>query len=123
MGIQSQTKPWWFVERYKARLVAKGYSQSYGIDYDETYAPVAKMDSIIILLSIAVAEDYEMLQFDIKTAFLYGTLEEDIYMGAQPQGFEIPRGLECISRKDYMAWNKPVAVGTRSSTNFSPGMT
>ena len=86
------------IDRYKARLVAKGYSQSYGIDYDETYAPVAKADNIRTLLSIAAAEDYELVQFDIKTTFLHGDLSEDIYMD-QPLGFEHPNGKVCHLRK------------------------
>ena len=86
------------IDRYKARLVAKGYSQSYGIDYDETYAPVAKADNIHTLSSIAAAEDYELVQFDIKTTFLHGDLSEDIYMD-QPLGFEHPGGKVCHLRK------------------------
>jgi hypothetical protein len=79
---------------YKARLVAKGYSQSAGIDYGETYAPVASTNSIRMLLSIVAATDAEMIQYDVKTAFLYGKLKEEIYMD-QPKGFEIPGSQVC----------------------------
>ena len=72
--------------RYKARLVAKGFSQRYGLDYDETYAPVAKHDTIRVVLSLVAAYDLEMVQLDIKTAFLYGELNEEIYL-EQPEGF------------------------------------
>lgn len=71
---------------YKARLVAKGYRQKQGIDYDETYSPVAMLKSIRMLLAIAAHYDYEIWQMDVKTAFLNGNLLEDVYM-IQPEGF------------------------------------
>ena len=74
------------VETFKARLVVKGYTQKEGIDYDETFPPVAMLKTIRILLSIAAALDYEIWQMDVKTAFLNGNLDERIYM-QQPEGF------------------------------------
>ena len=74
------------VETYKARLVAKGFRQKHGIDYDETFSPVAMLKSIRILLAIAAYHDYEIWQMDVKTAFLNGNLEEEVYM-SQPEGF------------------------------------
>ena len=75
---------------YKARLVAKGFKQILGVDYDETFSPVAMFKSIRILLAIAAFHDYEIWQMDVKTAFLNGNLEEDVYM-TQPEGFEDPK--------------------------------
>ena len=72
--------------RYKARLVAQGYSQEYGLDYDEVFAPVAKFNSIRSVLAIANELDLEVHQMDVKTAFLNGDLDCEIYM-KQPEGF------------------------------------
>ena len=74
------------VETFKARLVAKGYIQKKGIDYEETFSLVAMLKFIIILLSMAAHYDYKIWQMDVKTAFLNGNLDEEIYM-MQPKGF------------------------------------
>ncbi|GJT78756.1 retrovirus-related pol polyprotein from transposon TNT 1-94 [Tanacetum coccineum] len=74
------------VSRNKARLVAQGYNQQEGIDYDETYAPVARLESIRILLAYACALDFKLFQMDIKSAFLNGFINKEVYV-AQPPGF------------------------------------
>ena len=74
------------LERFKARLVAQGYTQSQGVDYQEVFAPVARYNSIRSLLAVANVCDWEIHQMDVKTAFLHGNLEEEIFM-EQPEGF------------------------------------
>ncbi|GJZ12069.1 retrotransposon protein, putative, ty1-copia subclass [Tanacetum coccineum] len=77
------------IHTYKARLVAKCYTQLYGVDYEETFSPVADIRAIRILISIAAFYDYEIWQMYVKSAFLNGYLDEDIYM-VQPEGFVDP---------------------------------
>jgi hypothetical protein len=68
------------VEKYKAQLVAKGYSQEERIDFDDIFSPIAKLTSIRFLLSIAIDFDLEVEHMDVKTTFLHGDLQEEIYM-------------------------------------------
>lgn len=82
------------VDKYKARLVAVGYSQKKGIDYDKTFSPVAKMSTIRVLLSIAANEGLALKQFDVSTAFLYGSVKEEIYL-RQPEGYDDGTGRVC----------------------------
>jgi hypothetical protein len=108
------------VHTFKARLVAKGYTQSYGIDYEETFSPVAKIKSIRIMLAIAAFYDYEVWQMDVKTAFLNGKLDEEVFM-TQPEGFVDPKhpnkvcklersiyGLKQASRRWNICFNEKV---------------
>lgn len=83
---------------FKARLVAKGYMQQEGVNYVETYAPVARLQTVRILLSVGNKFDLEIHHMDVKTAFLNGDLEEDVYM-KPPQGVEVPKGKVLKLRK------------------------
>src|SRR3954465_1962319 len=99
---------------YKARLVAKGYRQVQGVDYDETFSPVAKLKSVRIMLAIAAYYDYEIWQMDVKMAFLNGILKEELYM-MQPAGFVDPKGANEVCKLERSiyglvqasrSWNK-----------------
>ena len=105
--------------RYKARLVAKGYSQRSGIDYGETYAPVAKHDTLRVFLSIVATFDLEMLQLDIKTAFLYRELDEEIYM-QQPEGYieADQKDLVCRLHKSLYGLKQASRVWNRHFDDF-----
>lgn len=100
--------------RFKARLVAKGFTQEYGVDYEETFAPVLKNSALRVVFGLIASLDLETVLLDVKTAFLYGELEEEIYM-SQPEGFLVPgRELEVCRlikslyglKQAPRAWNK-----------------
>ncbi|RVW83799.1 Retrovirus-related Pol polyprotein from transposon TNT 1-94 [Vitis vinifera] len=96
------------VDRYKARLVAKGFTQSYGIDYQETFAPVAKLNTVHVLLSLAANLDWSLHQLDVKNAFLNGDLEEEVYM-------DIPAGLETTSNFNKVCRLRKSLYGLKQS--------
>ncbi|KAK2998211.1 hypothetical protein RJ639_023475 [Escallonia herrerae] len=74
------------VNRFKARLVARGFSQHYGLDYEETFSPIAKMVTVRTIISLAAYKGWKLWQLHVKNAFLYGELDRDVFM-EQPQGF------------------------------------
>ncbi|KAL5824162.1 hypothetical protein ACOSQ3_020225 [Xanthoceras sorbifolium] len=85
------------IERYKARLVAKGFTQKEGIDYTETFSPVSKKDSLRVILALVAQFDFELQQMDVKTAFLNGDLEDEVYM-KQPEGFPSSDGEQLVCK-------------------------
>ena len=86
------------VECYKARLVAQEFTQEYGIDYEETFAPVACLTAFRSLLAVVAIRQWSLFQRDVTNAFLNGDLEEEVYL-KPPQGFEHPPQKVCRLRK------------------------
>ena len=85
------------IERYKARLVARGFSQKFGEDYDETFCPVVRHESVRTLIALAVQNNLKLHQMDITTAFLNGELKEEVYM-KQPEGFIVKGQQDLVCR-------------------------
>ena len=94
--------------RYKAGLVVKGFSQKKGIDFDEIFPPVVKMSSIRVVLGLAASLDLEIQQMDVKTAFLHGDLDKEIYM-EQPEGFTVK------GKEDYVCKLKKSLYGLKQA--------
>ena len=83
--------------RKKARLVAKGFSQVEGIDYDEIFSPVVQFETVQMMIALASLRDWHISRLDVKTAFLYGELDEELYM-EQPEGFKDPKKKNKVMR-------------------------
>ena len=107
MGIQNQEKADGTVERHKARLVAQGYSQQYGQDYDETFSPVVRFESLRTVIAFGVQNGLKLHKMDVTTAFLNGELNEEVYM-RQPEGFAAKgkEGLVCKLKRIEHLWFK-----------------
>eukprot|EP01018_Ginkgo_biloba_P024582 Gb_26229 [translate_table: standard] len=108
------------IEKHKARLVAKGYAQQEGVDYTKTFAPVAKMDTIRTVLVLATQHGWIIYQMDVKSAFLNGYVDEEIYV-EQPQGFEIAgkeNKVYKLKKSLYRLKQAPRALHSRIDTYF-----
>lgn len=124
--LRIKRKPNGDIDRYRARLVARGFSQIYGEDYFETYAPVVNMNAVRMMFSFAAIENLIIKQFDVKTAFLYGQLDEEVYM-EQPEGFSDNSQKVCHLKKSLYGlkqsprqWNKKfsdflISIGMKES--------
>lgn len=105
------------VERYKARLVAKGFTQKHGIDYQETFSPVVRFETIRYLFAIAANRNWNVQQMDVKTAFLNGELTETIFM-EQPEGFIKDRGKVCLLKKSLYGLKQAPRCWNEKFRNF-----
>jgi hypothetical protein len=102
------------IEKYKARFVARGFSQKEGIDYEETFAIVARYTSIITIMALAAKMKWKLHQMDVKTTFLNGVIEEEVYI-EQPQGFEVE------DRKTHVCKLKKAMYGLKQAPRASYG--
>ncbi|PIK33519.1 hypothetical protein BSL78_29666 [Apostichopus japonicus] len=96
------------IERYKARLVARGFTQTYGEDYTDTFAPVAKLHTVRVVLSLATNLTWDLWQMDVKNAFLQGELEEEVYMTPPP-------GLEDLCKEGQVLRLRKAIYGLKQS--------
>ena len=104
--------------KYKAQLVTKGYFHVYGLEYDDTFTHVSRMDYISIFLSIVASKQWEVHHMDVKSSFLQGELEEDIYM-KHPEGYTTDPSLVCKIRKSlYRLKQAPRVSCTPISITF-----
>jgi len=105
------------IDKFKARLVIKGFSQRRGVDYDQTFSPVARMSTIRTLISVAANEGMKLAQIDVSTAFLYGDLKETIYM-QQPEGYSDESGRVCRLKKSLYGLKQAPRCWNEKFSNY-----
>ena len=93
------------IEKYKARFVARGFSQKEGIDYEETFAPVARYTSIRTIMALASMMKWDFHQMDVKTTFLNGVIKQEVYI-EQPQGFEVEDRATHVCNEKGSVWTE-----------------
>ena len=103
--FKRKMKPDGTIDKYKSRLVVKGYRQKEGLDYFDTYSPVTRITLIRMLIALAAVHDLKIHQMDVKTTFLNGELEEEIYM-EQPEGFIILAKKEKVQTCEVTLWDQ-----------------
>ncbi|GKU99221.1 hypothetical protein SLEP1_g12096 [Rubroshorea leprosula] len=105
------------VDKFKARLVAKGYKQEFGIDYQEAFSPVARMDTIRLVITLAAQNSWPIYQLDVKSAFLHGNLQEQVFIdqpsGYVKSGFEHKEVLDKFQMKNYKSVTTPIDKGVK----------
>lgn len=118
---KTKYKPDGTVEKYKARLVILGYRQTYGVDYEHTFAPVAKMTTVRALLAVAALQNWDVVQMDVMNAFLHGDLFETVYM-KMPQGYNhfgcrvvLNQGEHCDNKTELVCKLKKSLYGLRQA--------
>ncbi|GJS54539.1 putative ribonuclease H-like domain-containing protein [Tanacetum coccineum] len=125
--IQALTDPSWIeamqdeLLQNKARLVAQGYTQEEGIDYDEVFAPVARIEAIRLFLAYASFKDFVVYQMDVKSAFLYGKIEEEVYV-CQPLGFKDPEFPDRVYKNDIIVGGEGGPTREEMCTEFEKMM-
>jgi len=102
------------IVRYKARLVACGFSQTYGVDYKDTFTPVTRLETLRLMFTLAVEQNWEICQIDVKNTYLYGDLNEEIYMETA-KGMDIPKGKVLHLKKASTVSSKLDERGTPNS--------
>ena len=102
------------IVRYKARLVAQGFTQIPGVDYEETYSPVVDAITLRFLISLTINENLQMRLMDVVTAYLYGSLDNDIYMKV-PEGLKMPEAFKSKPRHMYSIKLKRSLYGLKQS--------
>jgi Reverse transcriptase (RNA-dependent DNA polymerase) len=100
--------------RYKARLVAEDFTQISGVDYEETYSPVVDAITLRFLINLTITENLQMRLMDVVTAYLYGSLDNDIYMKV-PEGLKMPEAFTSKSREMYSIKLKRSLYGLKQS--------
>lgn len=100
------------VTKHKARIVAKGYVQKKGVDFDEVFAPVTRIETIRLLLALAAKGNWEVHHLDVKTAFLNGEIKEEVFV-KQPEGF-VKHGKEHLVYRLCMGFDRPQEPGTQN---------